>query len=91
MPKGVYDFFCRGAGQPNPCHFASRYIIEQYLWVALLEKAGKAAAVPEYYLATSPRLKKRFSEPFSTRSSVVPHNSPFCCDISHRLSANSSA
>lgn len=58
MPKGVYDFFCRGAGQPNPCRFASRYIIEQYLWVALLEKAGKAAAVPEYYLATSPRLKE---------------------------------
>ena len=23
--------------------------------------------------------------------SVVPHNNPFCCDISHRLSANSSA
>ena len=58
MPEGVYDFFCRGAGQPNPCRFASRYIIEQYLWVALLEKAGKAAAVPEYYLATSPRLKE---------------------------------
>lgn len=38
MPEGVYDFFCRGAGQPNPCRFASRYIIEQYLWVALLEK-----------------------------------------------------
>ncbi len=56
MPKHVYNFFNEHTGIHNPCCFASQYIIEQYLWVSLLEREGKVACVPSYYLESSPML-----------------------------------
>lgn len=56
MPRSVYNYFNEGHQEPNPCFFASQYIIEQYLWVALLERCGKTAGVPDYYLAKNSEL-----------------------------------
>ncbi len=56
MPKGVYNYFNEHHDLHNPCCFASQYIIEQYLWVSLLERSNKGACIPYYYLETSPRL-----------------------------------
>lgn len=56
MPQAVYNYFNEGHHEQNPCCFASQYIIEQYLWVSLLERSNKKSCVPCYYLESSSRL-----------------------------------